>query len=175
MTPLGVVARISRMHFRWQLSRHDGLKPRARGFTLIEVMVVVAVIAVLAAVATPAYLGSVRKSQRAAAVAAMSEIQQAQERFRANCPCYAHSVTNATSAICPATCPGTTTMAGLGIAAPAGARYTYELPTVSATGYTLTATAIPGSSQARDTGCTTLVMTVGAGVATQTPPACWSR
>ena len=138
-------------------------------------MVVVAVVAILAAVATPAYFGSLRKTQRAAAVAMMSQAQQAQERFRANCPCYAHSMTNATSATCPATCPATGGDPGLGIAAVAGARYTYVVSASSATGYTLTANAVPGSSQARDTGCTSLVMTVAAGVATQTPVACWSR
>jgi type IV pilus assembly protein PilE len=163
------------MHKRHAADRRYLVKFRAGGFTLIELMIVVAIIAVIAAVAMPSYLGSVRKSRRADAVAAMSQIQQAQERFRANCPCYAHSITNAVSATCPGTCPGTGAMAGLGIAAVAGARYTYALSAVSDTAYTLTATAAPGSSQLKDTGCTSLVMTVAAGVATQTPAACWSR
>jgi type IV pilus assembly protein PilE len=160
-----------------QFSRKVVVKSRTGGFTLIEVMIVVAIIAVIAGVALPSYFSSVRKSRRADAVAAMSQIQQAQERFRANCPCYAHSITNATSATCPATCPGTGADAGLGIVAVAGAYYTYALSGVLAngSGYTLTATAAAGSSQVKDTGCTALVMTVAAGVATQTPTACWSR
>ena len=148
---------------------------RRCGFTLIELMIVVAVAALLAAVALPSYFGQLRKTRRAEAVATTSQIQQAQERFRASCPCYAHSITNATSATCPGTCPGTLADAGLGIAAVAGARYTYGLGATTATGYTITATAAPGSSQVNDTGCTTLTVTVTAGSATQTPAKCWSR
>lgn len=148
---------------------------RVRGFTLIELMIVVAIVALLAAVALPLYQSQVRKSRRAEAVSALSQIQQAQERFRANCPCYAHSITNATSTTCPATCPGTGTDAGLGIAAATGARYTYALTAVTAATYTVTATAVPGSTQARDTGCTTMSVGVTGGVATNGQPACWSN
>ena len=149
------------------------------GFTLIELMIVVVVIAVLAAIALPSFLSSVRKSRRAEAVSATSQIQQAQERFRANCPCYAHSVSNAVNAACPAACPGTGAAAGLGIAAVVGARYTYALSATTATAYTLTVTAVAGSSQATDTqggtACSPLVVTVTNGNAARTPAACWSN
>jgi type IV pilus assembly protein PilE len=148
---------------------------KPRGFTLIELMIVVVIVSVLAAIAFPSFQGQIRKSRRADAVATLSQIQQAQERFRANCPCYAHSITNATSPTCPGTCPGTGAAAGLGIAAVAGARYTYSLNTPSATAYTVTATAVAGSSQARDTGCTVITVAVASGVATPTPAVCWSR
>lgn len=151
---------------------------RARGFTLIELMIVVVIVAVLAAIALPAFQSQVRKSRRAEAVSALSQVQQAQERFRANCPCYAHSITNAVSATCPAACPGTAGDAGLGIAAVAGARYTYGVVLLvgnPAAGYTVTATPVAGSSQASDTGCTTISVTVANGVATNNQPACWSN
>jgi type IV pilus assembly protein PilE len=146
---------------------------RRRGFTLIEVMIVVAVLGIVAALAMPSFMSQVRKARRAEAVSALSQIQQAQERFRANCTCYANSITAATSTACPATCPAATP--GLGIAAITGARYTYALSGVTATGYTVTATAVSGSSQASDTGCTTLSVVVANGAGTNSQPNCWSR
>ena len=52
-----------------------------RGFTLLELMVVVAVVAILAAIAYPSYIESVRKGRRAEARAALTELMQQQERF----------------------------------------------------------------------------------------------
>ncbi|WP_058835261.1 type IV pilin protein [Luteimonas abyssi] len=53
---------------------------RARGFTLIELMIAVAVIAILAAIAYPAYQEQVRKSRRAQAKADLVELAQMAER-----------------------------------------------------------------------------------------------
>lgn len=53
----------------------------ARGFTLIELMIVVIVIAVLAGIAYPSYTESVRKSRRAQAQADMAELAQNMERW----------------------------------------------------------------------------------------------
>ena len=52
-----------------------------RGFTLIEVMIVVAIVAILAAVAYPSYIESVRKSRRAEARAQLMETAQYMQRF----------------------------------------------------------------------------------------------
>jgi type IV pilus assembly protein PilE len=52
-----------------------------RGFTLIELMIVVAVIAVLAMVALPAYQSSVRKAHRTEAKASLSAAAQMMERY----------------------------------------------------------------------------------------------
>lgn len=142
---------------------------RSRGFTLIELMIVVAIVAIIAVVALPQYFGSLRKTRRSEAVAAMSQVQQAQERWRATCASYATLIPTANAGDC------NTGTSGLAIAAVAGALYTYALSGVSGTGYTLTAAAVAGSSQANDTGCTALVMTVTAGVAVQTPARCWSN
>jgi type IV pilus assembly protein PilE len=53
----------------------------AKGFTLIEVMIVVAIVAILAAVAVPSYKNSIQKTRRAEAKEALARVAAAQERF----------------------------------------------------------------------------------------------
>lgn len=54
---------------------------KQKGFTLIEVMIVVVIVAILAAVAIPSYQDSVRKTRRADAKEALTRIAALQERF----------------------------------------------------------------------------------------------
>ena len=54
---------------------------RERGFTLIEMMVVVAIIAIIAAIAYPSYQESVRKSRRADAKSVLLHAAQWMERY----------------------------------------------------------------------------------------------
>ncbi len=53
---------------------------RIRGFTLIEVMIVLAIVAILAAISYPSYMDFVRKSWRSEARSALMQQMQQQER-----------------------------------------------------------------------------------------------
>lgn len=52
-----------------------------RGFTLIELMIVVAIVGILAAIAYPSYRDSVRKTQRTDAKVTVSRLAAGQERY----------------------------------------------------------------------------------------------
>jgi len=136
----------------------------ARGFTLIEMMIVVVVVAILAAIALPSYNSHLRKSRRSDAVASLNAVLQAQERWRAN---------NATY---------TSNMTDLGVPATSGdGYYTISTSTAVATAgrrYVATAAAVAGGRQAADTGCTTMTITADQSLTPSiayAPTACWSR
>lgn len=115
-----------------------------RGFTLIELMIVVAVIAILAAIAYPSYQESVRRTKREDMKASLAEITSQIQRYKiAN-----FKVTGATAG-------------DVGIAAAyptqGTALYTVSLTPVDGTpaaltssAWTLTATPITGSAQQSD-------------------------
>lgn len=142
-----------------------------RGFTLIELMIVIAVAALLLAVAVPSYLDTTRKGRRAEAVAALTQLQQAQERHRANNPQYA------------------TTFAAFAPPLPASATEHYNLviDAANASAYTITANAKPGSPQSGDQRCRGLRIRAASGalnyesvnaasaVDTTNANRCWAR
>ena len=162
---------------------------KVRGFTLIELMVVVIVIAVLAAIALPSYLNQTRKSRRSAVEGAMQQISLAQERFRADCSTYATSFGFA----CTPTPPTFATLASFY----SSSYYTVTMPAIvggtSATAYTIKAAATTTGKQNRDTAsgtnCANLYYTFGvdtnvdtactvttaAGTVTKCPAACWAN
>ena len=149
---------------------------KTRGFTLIELMVVVIIIAVLAAIAIPSYLNQTRKSRRNAAEATLQQISLLEERYRGDHASYLTANTAATW--------GT-----LGMADPTGTYYTYAVTATAASGATpayYTATATAKGDQLKDkaqgTSCTPLTYslvydTTNLVLNTVTGPAavCWSK
>ena len=127
----------------------------ASGFTLVELMIAVVVVALLASIALPSFMDSIRKSRRSEAFASLAQVQQAQERWRSNGSSYAESLTNAANGTPP----------GLGMASATTAKgyYTLSLSGAGASGYTVTATAVAGTSQASDGNCKVLAAQVQGG------------
>lgn len=123
-----------------------------KGFSLIELMVVVAIVAILVALALPSYRAYVRKANRGEAQELLLNWANNQEIWRAAHTTYADGTT------------------ALGV--PTHTYYTFTVTGVSATAYTLTATA--GGDQANDkdkgTSCTALTLNQSNA---KTPADCW--
>ena len=132
---------------------------RQMGFTLIEVMIVVAIVAIIAAFAYPSYQDSVRKSRRADAKQALTDLAARMEQYYISNKSYTTTVANV----------------GLSTATSPEGYYTLSVaagPTTAiATSYTLTAAATSKGNQNADTACATMTLN---SVGTRTPSTgCW--
>ena len=147
--------------------------------TLVELMIVLVVLAVLAAVAWPSYQSAVQRSRRADGMAALSEIMQAQERWRAKYPSYRSSLSATVAS------DGTVTEPALAATSRSG-HYALSMSGVTSSGYTVTATVRSGSPQTADTNCQVLQVSISGGNITYSskssggatnaaPDPCWAR
>ena len=141
------------------------MREQMKGFTLIEILIVVAILGVLAAIALPAYENSVIRSNRAEAKTELLIVAADQERFFSSNNSYS---TDATPLI---TTDGTTRTTENGF---------YQI-TVAAGGTgaiatSFVATATPQGRQTEDV-CTTLTLsgTGARGATGSTVDECWGR
>jgi type IV pilus assembly protein PilE len=138
-----------------------------RGFTLIELMVVVAVIGILASIALPSYQDYVRRGKRATAAGVLVDIAARQQAYLLDRRQYAS---------------GTTALTDLGYSVPTeiASDFAFAVTNVSntATPPTFTITATPTSAQMlKDTSCgmsaSAPLSLTQAGA--KTPAACWQK
>ena len=111
-----------------------------RGFTLIEMMIVVAIIGILVAIAYPSFQGHLRKGRRAEAQSVIMDAANKQQQYLLDARTYAL---------------GSTALATLNVVPPTSVTnfYTITVTPAAATTpptFTITATPVAGSQQAPD-------------------------
>ena len=121
---------------------------RTRGFTLLEVMIVVVIVGVLAAIALPAYQSQVRKSNRSAAQQFMQDVALREQQIMMDQRGYVPVTDTAYFGNKPSD-----SNSGVGLAAPSSTtgKYTFVVTrdnTTTPPSYTITATA--AGSQDKD-------------------------
>jgi len=114
----------------------------AKGFTLIEIMIVVAIMSIIAAVALPQYKQYVIRGNRTAAQAFMFDIASREKQYLLDARSYVAGDNTGSASI----------LSGLTITIPKEVYTNYTLAvTVTATPtFTITATPITGTQQASD-------------------------
>jgi type IV pilus assembly protein PilE len=125
-------------------------KASIRGFTLVELMVVVVIASILLAIAVPSYMSQIRQSRRTDARTAVLDLAGREERV------FSTSAANYTNSAASLGLPG------IGAGNPVGSGYYYISNVCSpacapsgapAPSYTIIVLPVAGSSQALDTAC----------------------
>lgn len=145
---------------------------KSKGFTLIELMIVVVIVGILASIAYPSYRDYVTRSRRTDAKSALMATAQAMERF------YTEKMTyNAATLGTNATDIGLTTSPDrfytIGFDSdPTNATACSATATTSPSGTAFRICATPTAAQAVDTACGTFSLS-STGVKTPTTARCW--
>ena len=132
-------------------------KTQNKGFTLIELMIVVAIIGILASIAYPSYQEYVLRAKRGDGKAAILSAQLAQEKYRANNITYLAVASTSSS----------------------DGYYNYAV-TIGAASLASTNYIITATPTFTDASCGNLILTVAAGTETKSASAgsaadCWSK
>lgn len=155
---------------RTEVRKFDSRLDQQRGFSLLELMIVVAIIAIIAAIAYPSYMEFVVAAKRTTASSALLQVADRQQQFFMDNKQYTNDLTN----LGFATNPLVINNEGQSVASgDADSIYSIALSGVTATTYTVTAA--PQKAQAdRDSECASLTMTqAGAKGHTGTGDDCW--
>lgn len=153
----------------------------AKGFTLVELMIVVVIASILLSIAIPSYMANIRQSRRTEAKTALLDLAGREESyFSTNGSLYTTTATNLGYNVLPATTPNgyyTITVACIAAQGVAlGCDPNANAPNGPA--YYLTATPVAGTSQAGDTQCTSFAVdSLGNqfSTGTYTSAQCWSQ
>jgi len=127
----------------------------SKGFTLIELMIVIVIIGLLSAIAIPSYRDFVVRSNRADAKVALTEMANLQEKFYSEFGTYGDDPDD------------------LNYPVAIGDHYNVSIRNATATTYMLVAIPRPGTSQERDDDVCPELTLNNFGV--RQPDVCWDR
>jgi len=147
-------------------------RSRQRGFTLLELMIVVAIVAILAMIAYPIYTTQAKKGRRVEAKEALAKTALGQEKWRVNNAGYAATLASVGSASPTVSGYYTITMTR-----PTSGNCVNNASIAHTVGNNYVITATKAGDQATDTACATMTLTNDCGVVTKssTPAGstCW--